>query len=59
LLRGRTEGLLCATDYRYDDPDGRMKFADVRLLGKNPDISEPAKEQIRWPNAQRLFTLPG
>lgn len=50
---------LFATDYPHDDPGGRMKFEDVRLLRENPGIPEPAKEQIRWQNAQRLFDLPG
>ena len=48
---------LFATDYPHDDPGGRMKFEDVRLLRDNPKISEEAKEQIRWQNAQRLFHL--
>ena len=50
---------LFATDYPHDDPGGRMKFEDVRLLRDNPKISEAAKESIRWKNAQRLFVLPG
>src|SRR5215467_10779356 len=48
---------LFATDYPHDDPGGRMKFQDVELLKKNPNISEPDKELIRWENAQRLFRL--
>ena len=48
---------LFATDYPHDDPGGRMKFEDVRLLRENAKISEAAKEQIRWQNAQRLFQL--
>jgi len=51
------ERFLFATDYPHDDPGGRMKFEDVRLLRENPKISEPAKELIRWQNAQRLFEL--
>ncbi|MGH7887026.1 MAG: amidohydrolase family protein [Candidatus Binatia bacterium] len=51
------ERFLFATDYPHDDPGGRMKFEDVRLLRDNPMISEEAKEQIRWKNAQRLFQL--
>lgn len=48
---------LFATDYPHDDPGGRMKFEDVRLLRDNPNISEEAKELIRWKNAQSLFQL--
>jgi len=51
------ERFLFATDYPHDDPGGRMKFEDVRLFRENPKISEPAKELIRWQNAQRLFEL--
>jgi predicted TIM-barrel fold metal-dependent hydrolase len=51
------ERFLFATDYPHDDPGGRMKFEDVRLLRENPKISEEAKELIRWQNAQRLFQL--
>jgi predicted TIM-barrel fold metal-dependent hydrolase len=51
------ERFLFATDYPHDDPGGRMKFEDVRLLRENPKISEDAKELIRWKNAQRLFRL--
>jgi predicted TIM-barrel fold metal-dependent hydrolase len=51
------ERFLFATDYPHDDPGGRMKFEDVRLLRDNPKISEEAKELIRWKNAQRLFDL--
>ena len=52
------ERFLFATDYPHDDPGGRMKFEDVRLLRENPKISEAGKELIRWKNAQRLFRLP-
>ncbi|MGH7929883.1 MAG: amidohydrolase family protein, partial [Candidatus Binatia bacterium] len=48
---------LFATDYPHDDPGGKMKFEDVRLLRDNPRISENDKELIRWENAQRLFQL--
>jgi len=51
------ERFLFATDYPHDDPGGKMKFEDVRLLRENPRISENAKEMIRWQNAQRLFHL--
>ncbi|MBM4297139.1 MAG: amidohydrolase [Deltaproteobacteria bacterium] len=51
------ERFLFATDYPHDDPGGRMKFEDVRLLRDNAKISEAAKELIRWQNAQRLFQL--
>jgi predicted TIM-barrel fold metal-dependent hydrolase len=51
------ERFLFATDYPHDDPGGRMKFEDVRLLQENPRISQDAKELIRWKNAQRLFQL--
>jgi predicted TIM-barrel fold metal-dependent hydrolase len=51
------ERFLFATDYPHDDPGGRMKFEDVRLLRDNPQISESAKERIRWQNAQQLFRL--
>lgn len=53
------ERFLFATDYPHDDPGGRMKFEDVRLLRENRRISEEAKEMIRWRNATRLFNLPG
>src|SRR5262245_2787916 len=52
------ERFLFATDYPHDDPGGRMKFEDVRLLRENPKISEQDKELIRWKNAQQLFQLP-
>ena len=52
------ERFLFATDYPHDDPGGKMKFEDVRLLRENPRISEDDKELIRWKNAQRLFNLP-
>ena len=51
------ERFLFATDYPHDDPGGRMKFEDVRLLRDNAKISEEHKELIRWKNAQRLFEL--
>ena len=51
------ERFLFATDYPHDDPGGRMKFEDVRLLKDNAKISEEHKELIRWKNAQRLFQL--
>ncbi|MGN6734959.1 MAG: amidohydrolase family protein [Candidatus Binatia bacterium] len=51
------ERFLFATDYPHDDPGGRMKFEDVRLLRTNPRISEEAKELIRYKNAQRLFRI--
>ena len=51
------ERFLFATDYPHDDPGGRMKFEDVRLLRDNPHISEEAKELIRWKNAKKLFNL--
>ena len=51
------ERFLFATDYPHDDPGGRMKFEDVRLLRDNRQIAEDAKELIRWKNAQRLFNL--
>jgi predicted TIM-barrel fold metal-dependent hydrolase len=51
------ERFLFATDYPHDDPGGRMKFEDVRLLRDNPEISEGAKELIRWKNAKGLFNL--
>lgn len=53
------ERFLFATDYPHDDPGGRMKFEDVRLLRDHKGISEAAKELIRYQNAQRLFQLPG
>ena len=53
------ERFLFATDYPHDDPGGRMKFEDVRLLRDHKQISEDAKELIRYKNAQRLFQLPG
>ena len=52
------ERFLFATDYPHDDPGGRMKFEDVRLLRDHKKIAEEAKEMIRFKNAQRLFTLP-
>jgi predicted TIM-barrel fold metal-dependent hydrolase len=51
------ERFLFATDYPHDDPGGRMKFEDVRLLRENPGISEDGKELIRWRNATQLFGL--
>lgn len=53
------ERFLFATDYPHDDPGGRMKFEDVRLLRDHNGITEAAKELIRHQNAQRLFELPG
>jgi len=52
------ERFLFATDYPHDDPGGRMKFEDVRLLRDHKQVSEDAKELIRYKNAQRLFRLP-
>ncbi len=52
------ERFLFATDYPHDDPGGRMKFEDVRLLRDHKQIAEDAKELIRCKNAQRLFHLP-
>ena len=52
------ERFLFATDYPHDDPGGKMKFEDVRLLRENAKIPESAKELIRWQNAKRLFNLP-
>ena len=51
------ERFLFATDYPHDDPGGRMKFEDVRLLRDHKQISEDAKDLIRYKNAQRLFSL--
>jgi predicted TIM-barrel fold metal-dependent hydrolase len=51
------ERFLFATDYPHDDPGGRMKFEDVRLLRSNPRITEEAKDLIRYKNAQRLFRI--
>ena len=51
------ERFLFATDYPHDDPGGKMKFEDVRLLRENPKISEADKDLIRWKNASRLFQL--
>src|SRR5262249_17345142 len=51
------ERFLFATDYPHDDPGGRMKFEDVRLLRDNSRITEESKELIRYQNAQRLFQL--
>jgi predicted TIM-barrel fold metal-dependent hydrolase len=48
---------LFATDYPHDDPGGKMKFEDVRLLRDNPRIAEEDKELIRWKNARGLFHL--
>ena len=53
------ERFLFATDYPHDDPGGRMKFEDVRLLREHKKIAEAAKDLIRFKNAQRLFHLPG
>ena len=52
------ERFLFATDYPHDDPGGRMKFEDVRLLRDHKQIAEDAKDLIRFQNAQRLFRLP-
>ena len=51
------ERFLFATDYPHDDPGGKMKFEDVRLLRDHKKISEDQKELIRYKNAQRLFHL--
>lgn len=51
------ERFLFATDYPHDDPGGRMKFEDVRLLAENQRITDAAKERIRWQNAKQLFGL--
>lgn len=51
------ERFLFATDYPHDDPGGKMKFEDVRLLRDHKKISEDHKELIRCKNAQRLFQL--
>jgi len=51
------ERFLFATDYPHDDPGGRMKFEDVRLLRDNSRITEESKDLIRYQNAQRLFQL--
>jgi predicted TIM-barrel fold metal-dependent hydrolase len=51
------ERFLFATDYPHDDPGGRMKFEDVRLLRSNPQITEEAKDLIRYRNAQQLFEI--
>jgi predicted TIM-barrel fold metal-dependent hydrolase len=51
------ERFLFATDYPHDDPGGRMKFEDVRLLRDHQKIAEDAKELIRFKNAQHLFGL--
>ena len=53
------ERFLFATDYPHDDPGGRMKFEDVRLLRDHKQIAEEAKELIRFKNAQRLFQFAG
>lgn len=52
------ERFLFATDYPHDDPGGRMKFEDVRLLRDHKKIAEDAKDLIRFKNARRLFSLP-
>ena len=46
-----------ATDYPHDDPGGKMKFEDVRLLRDHKQITEDAKELIRHKNAEQLFCL--
>lgn len=51
------ERFLFATDYPHDDPGGRMKFEDVRLLRDHTKIAEDAKDLIRFKNAQNLFSL--
>jgi predicted TIM-barrel fold metal-dependent hydrolase len=51
------ERFLFATDYPHDDPGGKMKFEDVRLLRDHGKITESDKELIRWKNAQRLLHL--
>jgi predicted TIM-barrel fold metal-dependent hydrolase len=51
------EHFLFATDYPHDDPGGRMKFNDVRLLATNRTISDVDREKIRWANANALFSL--
>ncbi|MNC85627.1 Amidohydrolase [compost metagenome] len=53
-LFGATQ-FLFATDYPHDDPGGRMKFRDVELLDRRPDIGARDKELIRCGNALRLL----
>ena len=48
---------LFATDYPHEDPGGRMKFNDSRLLAVNRRISETDKDLLRHGNAQQLFKL--
>lgn len=48
---------LFATDYPHDDPGGRMKFKDLRLLQKNANLTDTDKQRILSENAAELFHL--
>jgi predicted TIM-barrel fold metal-dependent hydrolase len=49
------ERFLFATDYPHDDPGGRMKFEDVRLLGSNPRRGCSRRESRRAHAARKIF----
>lgn len=51
------ERFLFATDYPHDDPGGRMKFKDLKLLQKNASLTESDKRRILSENATKLFQL--
>lgn len=46
---------LFATDYPHDDPGGRMKYRDVELFDRNPDVSAADKALVWSGNAERLL----
>jgi predicted TIM-barrel fold metal-dependent hydrolase len=48
---------LFATDYPHDDPGGKMKFEDVKILAADQRMSEAEKDLLRFENATRLFRL--
>lgn len=48
---------LFATDYPHDDPGGRMKFHDTKVLMENKKLSADVKDRIAHRNAIELFRL--
>jgi predicted TIM-barrel fold metal-dependent hydrolase len=49
---------LFATDYPHDDPGGKMKFLDVKLLHDNQAIPYADKEAMRSVNPLKVFRPP-
>lgn len=46
---------LFATDYPHDDPGGKMKYQDVKLLADHESFSDEEKELMRWKNSELVF----